>query len=200
MKKRGARTSSAEAKPWMLLKANALALPLRPASLDFVLATPPHLGVKNLGANEFCTGDARQFRDLLEGVKRECLRVLKPGAHVALNARQGRTRIFKPFDVLQKRRRGGQWRLEKVRTLVFRAPYVDVEGFWWWALPVSVYADLLRRYTRPGDVVAHVFCGSGNGGLAIVRAARKAVMIDLHYHALSQRRMKRESRAPTGGC
>ena len=193
-----AKRTSSEAPPWLLLKANALRLPLRSSSVAFAIATPPHFGVKNLGRDGFCTGDKREFRALVSGVERECLRVLKPGGYAAFNTRQGRTRLSKPFQIFQKRRSGRGWQLHLVRAHNFRVHYVDVDGFWWWALPLSVYTRLLERYSQPGEVVAHIFCGSGNGGMAIVRAHRKAVLVDLHYHTLSQRRLRRQWRALGG--
>lgn len=184
------------APPFLQLKANALALPLRANSVPLVIATPPHFGVKNLGTNGFCTSDAKTYDRLIAGVLGEARRVLRPGGRVAIYTREGGTRIRKVFDVFQKRRRQGKWRLERAGEHTFAAPYVDVDGFWWWAVPLSIYRTLIARYSAKGEAIAHVFSGSGNGAIAAIKMKRTVVMVDLHYHALARRRLRAACVAP----
>ena len=129
---------------------------------------------------------------MLRALKAECLRVLEPHGHLVLYLREGGSRIRKVFDIFQKRRRAGRWRLVMLRSQVFRVPYIEVPGFWWWALPVAFYRKLIARYSRPGTVVMHVFSGSGNGGIAAAQLGRTAVLVDRHYHWLSRPRVQRE--------
>src|SRR4029077_3643281 len=158
----------------LMLKADATNLPLRAASVSLVIATPPHLGVKRFGAAGFCTRDSQEYERMLRALKAQCLRVLEPHGHLVLYVREGGSRIRKVFDVFQKRRQAGRWRLAPLRAHVFRVPYILVPGFWWWALPVAFYRKLIARYSAPGGVVAHIFSGSGHGGTPGARLGRPA--------------------------
>jgi DNA modification methylase len=176
----------------VLLKADARHLPLRASSVELVIATPPHFGVQRC-PESFCTRDRQHYQGLLDDLSRECLRVLQPGGHLIIYLHQGRSRISKVFDVCQKRRRGRKWRLQRLRPQVLRFPYLLVPGFWWYALPVSIYRKLIMRYSSPRASIAHVFSGSGNGGIAAVQLKRQAFLVDLHYHRVSASRIARHA-------
>jgi DNA modification methylase len=173
----------------VLLKADAFDLPLGAGSMKLVIATPPHLGVRRLGRAGFYTSDWYEYRDLLAAIQRQCLRVLAPGGHLVFYLREGKSRIWKVFDVFQKRRQQGRWRLQLMRSHAFRVRYVRVPGFWWWALPVALYRRLIARYSQPADAIAHIFSGSGNGGIAAAQLGRNAFLVDLQYHRLRRRRL-----------
>jgi DNA modification methylase len=55
-----------------------------------------------------------------------------------------------------------------------------------------VYRALLEQYSKPEQIVTHVFSGSGNGGIAAVLLNRKAILIVLHYHREVVKRLRRK--------
>jgi DNA modification methylase len=76
----------------------------------------------------------------------------------------------------------------------FIARYTWVGNLPWAALPLWLYREIVRRHSRPGDIVVHLFSGSGNGGLAALGLFRRPVLIDLHYHREVKRRLKKSLR------
>ena len=191
------KSSTTAAPQCVLLKADARRLPLRSSCVELVIATPPHFGVPQCPA-AFCTRDRARYQELLDALSRECLRVLEPHGHLVIYLHEGASRIRKVFDVYQKRRRGGRWRLERVRSHTWRVPYVLVRGFWWYALPVELYRRLIARYSSLQGTIAHVFAGSGNGGIAALQLRRRVFLVDLHYHRISSQRLRRQLRDLAG--
>lgn len=199
---------------WLLLKADARKLPLCANSVQLVLATPPALGQKGLGEDGFCTRDSLRYQRLLAEMQRECLRVLAPNGYLALFLHTGR--LEKVCEIFQKRfARGGAKRsashlqrahlqhahlqhahLHNVRREIFSVAYNSLEGYPWLALPVSLYRNVVARYSAPGALVAHIFSGSGNGALACLELSRRVMMFDLHYHAFARRRVRASSGIP----
>lgn len=181
----------------VLLKADARRLPLRSSSIELVIATPPHFGVPRC-PSAFCTRDRARYQQLLDALSRECLRVLAPQGHLVIYLHEGASRMRKVFDVYQKRRRSGRWRLQRVRSHTWRVPYVLVPGFWWYALPVALYRRLIARYSSRQGAIAHLFAGSGNGGIAALQLGRRTFLVDLHYHRISSSRLRRQLRDLAG--
>jgi DNA modification methylase len=182
-------TKGMRALGYLLLKASAFQLPLPDDSVDFVIATPPHLGVKRFGKAGFCTSDPGEYRQMLEDALKECGRIVKRRGYVLLFTHKERRKSSKTFDVFQKRLRGGHSILDRVKSESFQVRYVDVKDFYWQALPVSFYRVLIQRYSAQGEYVAHVFSGSGNSGIAAVQLSRTPILIDLHYHRQTRARL-----------
>jgi DNA modification methylase len=182
-------TNGMRAPGYLLLKASAFQMPLPDDSVDFVLATPPHLGVKRFGKAGFCTSDPGEYQQMLKDALAECARIVKRWGYVLLFTRRGKRKSSKIFDVLQKRLRGRRWVLDRIKSESFHVRYVDVKDFCWQALPVSFYRFLIQRYSPRGQYVAHVFSGSGNGGIAALQLSRTPILIDLHYHRQTQARL-----------
>jgi DNA modification methylase len=168
-------------------------LPLARDTIPFIIATPPVFGVKRLGERGFCTRDGTRYERMLGELKAECLRILKPDGFMVQFVHSGDIR--KIFEVFQKQRRGRRWQLSRRRTIVFRAPYVLLPGFWWYALSVSIYSNLIARFTDEGDLVAHVFSGSGNSAIAAAALRRPVALFDLHYHERTRPRLRHRLRA-----
>ena len=186
--------AGADRRPYLLLKADASQIPLKNNSVSLVIATPPGLYVKRRRKRDYCTSDQKEYASLMTKFLREATRILKPRRHILLiSSRQGRgnskgaRRVV--FHVLQKRASRGHWTPKRIKSETFLTHYVDVRNFPWWALSVRLYRNLIRRYTEPGEIVAHVFSGSGNGGIAALQLARKPVLIDLHYQRQTRRRL-----------
>ncbi len=180
--------------PFFLLKARAEQIPLRDNSVSLVIATPPYLGAKRVRQKDCSTYDPEKYHELLARFLREATRIVKPRGHVLLHTNEPSvrrignvTRIV--FQVFQKRVRGGQWDRQRVASETFLSRYRRPKGFWWIALPIRIYRDLIRRYSRPGDIVAHVFSGSENGALAALESSRKPILLDLHYHRRTKRKL-----------
>lgn len=179
---------------YLLLKADASQIPLKNDSVSLVIATPPGLGVKRRRKGDYCTSDPEEYALLITKFLKEAARILKPGRRILLissspprGKSKGARRVV--FHVLQKRISRDHWTHGRIKSETFLTHYVNVKNFPWWALSVRLYRNLIRRYSRPGEIVAHVFSGSGNGGIAALELARKPILIDLHYHRQTRRRL-----------
>ena len=182
--------------PFFLLKARAEQIPLRDNSVSLVIATPPYLGAKRARQKDCSTYDPEQYRALLARFLRKASRTVKPGGHILLHTNEPPvlrigTVIRIVFKVFEKRARGGQGAHRSVASETFKTRYRRLKGFWWLAFPIRVYLRLIRRYSRPGETVVHVFSGSGQGAIAALRCSRKPVLLDVHYHRQTRRRINR---------
>jgi len=61
-----------------------------------------------------------------------------------------------------------------------------------WQQSVSGFAQLVRFYTRPGDLVLDPFCGTGTTGVAAVTQGRRFIGIDVDPEALEVARQRLE--------
>jgi hypothetical protein len=188
------RGKSSAGRPFLLLKASARQMPLPDDSVSLVIATPPCFGVRRLRRVDYCTNHADEYARLITEFLEEATRIVKPRRHILLTSRKWRAgksqrarRVL--FHVLQKRTSRSQRTLEPIKSEIFLTHFVKVRDFPWWALPLRLYRDLICRYTEPGEIVAHVFSGSGNGGIAALQLARKPILIDLYYHRQTRRRL-----------
>ncbi len=123
----------------------------------------------------------------------EAARIARPNTHVLLTEGgfQGRGRRgARPivFHVLQKTSIGRP-AFRRIGSMRFHTHFMRIRNFPWCALSFQLYTALIRRYSKPGDLVAHVFSGSGNGAIAALALGRKPVLIDLHYHRLVAKRL-----------
>ena len=66
--------------------------------------------------------------------------------------------------------------------------------------PVALVERIVRASSRPGDLVADFFCGSGTTGVAAHRAGRRYLLVDSSPDAvrITQERLCREARAIEG--
>ena len=181
--------------PFLLLRATAAQIPLQTSSADLVIATPPYVGERRTRPGQYCTSDGKEFERFVAQWLAEATRVIKPGGHVLLHARRPRRRTpegKKPllFAVFRKQAR----QAEKIGREIFTTRYSRVRNLPWVALPVWLYREIIRRHSHPGDVVVHLFSGSGNSGLAALELSRRPVLIDLHYHRAVSRRLKKSVR------
>jgi hypothetical protein len=186
--------------PYLLVKADAGDLPLSGDSVSLVIATPPYMGTIRLRRGSFCTNNSSEYLRLRRQFLCEATRIVKPNAHILLSSRRkpaekSRGARYIIFQVFKKQRSDSSWTRKQVGFEVFRTHYVDVETFPWWGLPVCLYKALLRRYSKVGDTVAHVFCGSGNGGIGALELGRKPILVDLYYHRQTRRRLDRRIRS-----
>jgi len=182
--------------PYLLLKANAGQIPLLDNCVSLVIATPPYVGTKRFRRGEYCTSDVEVYRAQISGFLTEAIRIVEPSRHIVLISSRPPVRKSSgartvTFHLLQKQISHGGWNCKRVKSIDVRTHYVDVKNFPWWALPIKLYRDLLQRYSRPGETVAHVFSGSGNSCIAALESGRRAVLIDLHYHRLVRRRLNK---------
>jgi hypothetical protein len=183
------------APPFLLLKATAAQIPLRTGSVDLVIATPPYVGERRTRRGQYCTSDEKEFERFVAQWLAEATRIIKPGGHVLLHTRRPRRRIperKKPIAFTVFRKRGHE--VKEVGRETFTARYTWVGQLPWAALPVWLYREIVRRHSRPGDIVVHLFSGSGNGGLAALELLRRPLLIDLHYHRAVRRRLKKSLR------
>jgi hypothetical protein len=176
--------------PYLLIKADATEIPLSESSIGLVIGTPPHLGEPG-HRREFCTSNEEEYDGLIARFLSEAARIVEPRGYVLLNMSRTRRRNPKVFRVLQKRARRGESGLVTIRLERFRAHHANVKDFAWEAFPLRLYRTLIRRYSQAGAKVAHVFSGSGNGGIAALELGRKPILIDLHYHRQMRKRLSR---------
>jgi hypothetical protein len=186
--------TGADCQPYLLAKADASQIPLKDNSVSLVIATPPNLGVKRRRKRDYCTSDQEEYALLMTKFLKEAIRILKPRRHILLisslpgrRKSKGARRVV--FHVLQKRVSRYRWTHVRIKSETFLTHYVEVRNFPWWALSVWLYRNLIRRYSEPGEIVAHIFSGSGNGGIAALELARKPVLIDLHYQRQTRWRL-----------
>jgi hypothetical protein len=183
--------------PYLILKANASHIPLKDESVDVVLATPPYIGARPVGKGAFCTNSPREYKRMIDAFLVEALRIVKAEGYILMSTsrtpaarRPGAVKVV--FRIFRKR----AYRETCIPRVVAR------EVFWthgqvlkrtcWLAIPVKVYSTLLEQYSQPEQIVAHVFSGSGNGGIAAVLLNCKAVLIDLYYHREVAKRLRRK--------
>ena len=64
--------------------------------------------------------------------------------------------------------------------------------------PIDLMVDLIRKTTKPGDIVLDPFCGSGTTGVACVRTGRRFIGIEIseQYFAVAQRRIAEAQMQP----
>jgi DNA modification methylase len=185
---------------FLLLKASADQLPLANNSASLVIATPPYLGARALRRHEYGARHASEYDQLMAKMFSEATRIVRPGGHILLHTNY--PAVFRPkrkSTVLFTHHRkggGGRRRLRALEPVAFPTRHVYLKGFSWPALPVWVYRSLVEKYSRRGDLIVHVFSGSGNGGVAALELGRKAALVDLHYHRQVQRRLRRRSVRP----
>lgn len=183
---------------YLVLKANAAELPLLQDSVSLVIATPPYLTAQRIRKQEFGADTAAEYEALMDRFLEEAARVLTLGGHIAVHTDYPPSP--KPgnqpqvvFQVWQKKTRGAP--AEWVASEPLRVRHIHVRDFSWLALPVWVYRVLIEKYSRPGDAIAHVFSGSGNGGLAALSLGRRPVLIDLYYQRQTLRRLEKKARS-----
>jgi hypothetical protein len=181
---------------YLLIKASANRIPLRDNAVRLVIATPPIFGVKHRPKADYCTSDLKEYDLLISKFLTQAMQIVEPGGYILLvesriepRGSRGARRII--FHVLQKRRLHGRWIPQGIRSETFLTHFLDVKGFPWWAFSLRLYRTLIQRYSRPGDIVLHVFSGSGNGAIAALQLGRTPILIDLHYHRQVGRRLRK---------
>jgi len=190
--------------PFLVVKANAGQLPIKKDSVGLVIATPPYIGARVFRNGDYCTSNPKEYKSMIDTFLAEAIKMLKPYGHLLITSSRPPSGGYKGgrkivFRVLQKRADRGGWISKPARFEIFFTHYMLVEPMCWWALPIRVYQSLLQRYSAVDDVVAHVFSGTGNGGIAALELRRKVVLIDLHYHRDVMRRLNRKYRLITVG-
>ena len=188
------RNTAAIFPPYLLIRGRAENIPLRDQAVGLVIATPPYRGATRVPQKECCTKNDGQYDALLCRILEEAARILKPGAYMLLHTRWPpikRIAGVQPmeFQVFRRPFRGGRFAMEWVRKERFLARFTHVKGIPWLALPVWLYRSLIRRYSKPGHMVVHVFSGSGNSAVAALGLSRVPVLLDLHYHRAVKRRI-----------
>lgn len=187
---------------YLLLKANAATLPVADGVAGLVFVTPPYFGAGRVPRRECNTVDLDAYSGFLGRVLDEAARIARPGAYILFHT-----------DRLPMRRAGN---IPRVRFEVFRRSkstgcamreagrwevamhLARVDGVKWLGLPVHAYEMLLRKYSRPGEIMVHVFSGTGNSALAAFALGRIPVLVDLHHHRVVRRRLER--RLQIGGA
>lgn len=180
---------------YLLLKATAEKLPVADGMAGLVLVTPPYFGARRVPRGECNTFDLDTYASFLGRSLDEAARIARPGAYILFHTdRLPMQRIANVprvrFEVFRKSRssgcvmrEAGQWEVA--------VHLARVDGVKWLGLPVRIYEMLLRKYSRPGEIVVHVFSGTGNSALAAFPLGRIPVLVDLHHHRVVRRRLER---------
>jgi hypothetical protein len=181
---------------YLLIKASANQIPLRDNSVSLVIATPPIFGVKHRPKADYCTSDLKEYDLFITRFLTQATKIVQPRGYILLvesriepRGSKGARRII--FHVLQKQILRGRWTNQRIRSETFLTHFLDVKDFPWWALSLRLYRNLIQRYSHPGDIVVHVFSGSGNGAIAALDLGRRPILIDLHYHRQVGRRLRK---------
>ncbi|MGA9564362.1 MAG: hypothetical protein WBS19_02450 [Candidatus Korobacteraceae bacterium] len=134
---------------------------------------------------------------MIDSFVAEALRVVKADGYILMSTsrspaetRPGAVKVI--FRVFRKTLRRGKWVAEVVAREGFWTHGLVVKRSCWLAIPIRVYRALLEEYSKRGQIVAHVFSGSGNGGIAAVLLNRKAILVDLHYHREVLKRLRQK--------
>jgi hypothetical protein len=180
--------------PYLLVKASADQIPLAKNSVSLVIATPPIFGARHRPKADYCTSDPEEYDLFIRRFLKEATRIVQPRRHILLLETRTQPRGSKGarpiiFHILQKRMSHGRWAHQRIRSETFFTHFLDVKDFPWWAFSLRLYRSLIRRYSKPGEIVTHVFSGSGNGAIAALELGRMAILIDLHYHRQIRRRL-----------
>jgi hypothetical protein len=183
--------------PYLLVKASADHIPLTNDSVSLVIATPPIFGVRHRPKADYCTSDPEEYDLFISRFLKEATRIVQPRRHLLLVESRIQPRGSKGarpviFHVLQKQMSHGHWTHQRIRSETFFTHFLDVKDFPWWAFSLRLYRSLIRRYSEPGEIVAHVFSGSGNGAIAALELGRMPILIDLHYHRQIRRRLRKK--------
>jgi DNA modification methylase len=193
------RETGVRAAPYLLLRGSGEQIPLLEESVGLVIATPPYLGASRVSQKECCTRNAEQYDAFLFRILEEAARIIKPEGHILLHTNLPPVKRVKgvphiEFKVFRRQVRGGNHGLKWVRSEGFATQYVRVTGINWTALPIWLYRSLIRRYSKPGEIIAHIFSGSGNSAIAAMELLRVPILLDLHYHRQVQRRLNKRLR------
>jgi hypothetical protein len=134
---------------------------------------------------------------LISRCLQEATRIVEPGGSILLHTNQppvARTNgvPLVVFQVFRKVPAGSAWTYERLESETFRSRPAEVKDFIWQAWPIRLYRSLIEKYSRPGDTIAHVFSGSGNGAIAALELSRKPILVDLHYHRRIERRLRKK--------
>ncbi len=181
---------------YLLIKASANQIPLRDNSVSLVIATPPIFGVKHRPKADYCTSDLKEYDLFITRFLTQATKIVQPRGYILLiesriepRGSKGARRII--FHVLQKQILHGRWTHQRIRSDTFLTHFLDVKDFPWWALSLRLYRNLIQQYSHLGDIVVHVFSGSGNGAIAALDLGRRPILIDLHYHRQVERRLRK---------
>ena len=179
---------------YLLLRCRAEQIALRDRSAELVIATPPYHGTRGVPRKDCCPCDPRSFGAFLARCLGEAMRIVKPGGYVLihtrktpLNSTRGLHRVV--FQVLKKSAVETRQTIDWLKVEKFRVHFVRVKGVNWYGFPVSFYQILVRRYSRPGARVVHIFSGTGNSAIAALNLSRFPILIDLNHHQQVQRRL-----------
>lgn len=104
---------------------------------------------------------------------------LTPGAATALNARSVNTR-WKPLLWFTKGKYAGDW---PGTDDIFRSDKPDKDHHEW-GQSESGMADIIERFTYPGQTICDPFCGAGTTGVVAVKTNRLFVGIDNDANAV----------------
>jgi hypothetical protein len=179
----------------LLLKANAEGLPVADRTAGLVLVTPPYFGARRVPRRECNTLDLDAYTRFLSRALDEAARIARPGAFILFHTdrlpmrRAGNIPRVR-FEVF-RRSRGAGYAMREAGQWEVAVHLARVDGVKWLGLPVHIYEMLLRKYSRPGEIVVHVFSGTGNSALAAFPLGRIPVLVDLHHHRVVRRRIER---------
>lgn len=193
------RKTVARGSSYLLLKGRAEEIPLMDDSVCLVFVTPPYRGATRISQKDCCTRNSEQYDAFLSCVLGEAARIIKPGGYVLLHTNLPPVKREKgipqiEFKVLRRQFRRGRQTLKWVRSEKFATHYARVRGINWTALPIWLYRVLIRKYSKSGEPIAHVFSGSGNSAIAALELSRVPILVDLHYHGQVQRRLNKRLR------
>ena len=184
---------------YFLLRASAEHLPLLENVAGLVLMTPPYLGAGRVPQRECCTRDPAAYTMFLGHALDGAARIVEPGGYILfhtnlLPVRRGGGIPRVRFQVFRRLTRGTGCRIRQVDQWETAVRLARIRGTKWLGLPVHTYESLIRRYSRPGEMVVHVFSGTGNSALAALASGCFPVLIDLHHHRFVRRRLNRRLR------
>lgn len=133
------------------------------------------------GGSLICMAGQSYFPDVLAALTPHLcyqwlLAYLTPGGQSAqLWGRKVNT-FWKPLIWLVKGEYAGNWIGDVCRS----KPNDNDKCFHGWGQSESGMADILQRFTKPGDLICDPFCGGGSTGVAAVRLHRKFIGIDIN--------------------
>ncbi|MGH9594109.1 MAG: hypothetical protein ACRD5L_13540, partial [Bryobacteraceae bacterium] len=159
-------------------------------------------GAARISQEDCNTRDAAGYLLFLDRVLAEARRIRKPGGVILIHT--GRMPMKWKGRLPRIRFQLVGANIAAARNLrarsgpLFSTRFARVPGIRWVGLPVWVYHALIRKYSRRGDCVAHIFSGTGNCGLAALAEGRVPILVDLHHHLAVQRRLRRAARIGLG--
>jgi len=191
---------------WEIRRAGISELDIEPGSIDCIITDPPYpkeflpvysdlgaLAARVLKSGGSCVVMVGQsyLPDILAALSlhlsyRWTLAYLTPGGQAAQLWDRTVNTFWKPILWFTKGEYSGDWLGDVCRS----EPNDNDKRFHHWGQSESGMADIVRRFTRAGDLILDPFCGAGTTGVVAVAIDRRYIGSDIDAIAVTTARAR----------